>query len=135
MVEVSVVKSCFFINEHAASQVSNLNNNQPFRCIVSIGSCSDTTDTAVLLVTPTANGKMENRYPIFAYPNPATNMVQFDGQTESGELSVRTLLGTEVYRQSIRPGEAVYLGNLPRSLYFFTIKTPGNVGFGSLLLE
>ena len=48
------------------------NNNQPFRCIVSSGSCSDTSNVAVLTVNNNVGINETSQDKLFSvFPNPA----------------------------------------------------------------
>jgi hypothetical protein len=117
------------------SAVNSLNNNQPFRCITTIGTCGDTSETAILLVSATATEKPQSKTGVVAIPNPANNFIRFEGLHENGEILIQSLLGVELIRQPMAPGEFVYLGHLPRSAYFYTIKTPKSVFTGKLILQ
>jgi hypothetical protein len=59
--------------------VSNItlgNNNQLFRCIVSNGTCSDTSNTAVLSVIPTGLNEVGSSTSYSIYPNPVTDILK-----------------------------------------------------------
>lgn len=54
--------------------VSNLqesNNNQEFRCIITVGSCTDTTNTAAITITVGVNNQSQDLVPTLSvFPNP-----------------------------------------------------------------
>jgi hypothetical protein len=63
-------------NTLTVSNVTMSNNNQPFRCIVSSGTCSDTSDVAVLTVNNNASiDALSNDKLFTVYPNPAQNQL------------------------------------------------------------
>ncbi len=58
------------------SNVTMSNNNQPFRCIVSSGSCSDTSNVAVLTVNNNVGINETSRDNLFSvFPNPAQSII------------------------------------------------------------
>lgn len=64
-------------NTLTVSNVNMSNNNQPFRCIVSSGTCADTSDMAVLTVNNNASiDALSNDKLVTVYPNPAQNQLQ-----------------------------------------------------------
>jgi hypothetical protein len=64
-------------NTLTVSNVTMSNNNQPFRCIVNSGTCSDTSDVAVLTVNNNASIDDISQDKLFSiYPNPAQNQIQ-----------------------------------------------------------
>ena len=63
-------------NTLTVSNVTMSNNNQPFRCIVSSGTCADTSDVAVLTVNNNASIEaLSNDKLVTVYPNPAQNQL------------------------------------------------------------
>jgi hypothetical protein len=58
------------------SNVTMSNNNQPFRCIVSSGSCSDTSNVALLTVNNNVGINETNQGNLFSvFPNPAQSII------------------------------------------------------------
>lgn len=57
------------------SNVSATNDNQNFRCIITDGACTDTTNSSVLTVTPTGISTLENKFNFSIYPNPANEIL------------------------------------------------------------
>ncbi len=80
------------------------NNNQPFRCIVSSGSCTDTSSAAVLTVNNNVGineTSQENLFSVF--PNPAQNIINVKADSK--------LIG-EVYSIYDNTGRVVMTGKL-----------------------
>jgi hypothetical protein len=78
------------------SNVSTANNNQQFRCIINSGTCSDTSEVAVLSVNSSTSTSILYDHSVNIYPNP-----------NSGEFEIsisENLLGTGYYITD-------YLGN------------------------
>lgn len=58
------------------SNVTMSNNNQPFRCIVNSGSCSDTSNVAVLTVNNNVGiNETSQDKPFSVFPNPAQSVI------------------------------------------------------------
>ena len=57
------------------SNISSLNSNQNFRCIISSGSCSDTSIVAVLTLNTTGISEFVNDKGFVIYPNPINDFV------------------------------------------------------------
>ena len=86
------------------SNVSLSNNNQPFRCIVSSGSCSDTSNVAVLTVNNNVGineTAQDNLFSVF--PNPAQSVINVKADSK--------LLG-QVYSIYDNTGRVVLTGKL-----------------------
>lgn len=63
-------------NTLTVSNVTMSNNNQPFRCIVSSGTCADTSDVAVLTVNNNASiDALSEDKLVTVYPNPAQDQL------------------------------------------------------------
>ncbi len=58
-------------NTLTVSSVSLSNNNQPFRCIITSGSCSDTSQVAILTVNNNMDTENWSNAGLVVYPNPA----------------------------------------------------------------
>jgi hypothetical protein len=85
--------------------------------------------------TPTAVNGQEKRSLVFPVPNPSSTRVQFSGLQGSGELQITSVLGTEVIRMPVQADQSIDVSQLPRSAYFFTIKTPEGLFKGKLILQ
>ena len=86
------------------SNVMMTNNNQPFRCIVYSGSCSDTSNVAVLTVNNNVGineSSQDNFFSVF--PNPAQNIIN---------VKVDSKLIGEVYSIYDNTGRVVMTGKL-----------------------
>jgi hypothetical protein len=101
------------------------NNNQPFRCIVSSGACSDTSSAAVLTVM-NANGINEtatnNLFTV--YPNPAKSQinVKADATLIGSSYTVYNNIGKVTLTGKINAENTVLdLGHLSSGVYLFSI--------------
>jgi hypothetical protein len=107
------------------SNVTMSNNNQPFRCIVSSGSCSDTSNIAVLTVNNNIGLNETSQDNLFSvYPNPAKSLINVKADSK--------LIG-EVYKIYDNSGRVVFsgkldsqnstieLGNLSGGIYMFSV--------------
>ena len=101
------------------------NNNQPFRCIVSSGACSDTSTAAVLTVI-NANGINEtsanNLFTV--YPNPAKSQinVKADATLIGSSYTVYNNIGKATLTGKINAENTVLdLGHLSSGVYLFSI--------------
>lgn len=103
------------------SNVTVANNNQAFRCIISSGSCTDTSETAVLTVVD--NSGIENSADlgvISLFPNPAKDQITLKGSAamigktyrivnQEGKVVVTGILAGEQ--------QLLSLENLPAGMY------------------
>jgi len=107
------------------SNVTMSNNNQPFRCIINSGSCSDTSNVAVLTVNNNVGINETSQDKLFSvFPNPAQSIIN---------VSAYSLLIGSVYSIYDNTGRIVLsgklnaesttieLGNLSGGIYMFTI--------------
>jgi hypothetical protein len=101
------------------------NNNQPFRCIVSSGACSDTSSAAVLTVI-NANGINEtatnNLFTV--YPNPAKSQinVKVDATLIGASYAIYDNIGKVTLSGKINAENTVIeLGSLSGGIYLFSI--------------
>jgi hypothetical protein len=60
------------------SNVALSNNNQQFRCIVNSGSCTDTSDVALLTVVNNVGLVEQNQMQLFVYPNPTSSIITIE---------------------------------------------------------
>ena len=72
-------------NTLALSNVSMTNNNQPFRCIVTSGGCSDTSDVAVLSVVNSAGIEESGLSSVKIFPSPANEFLNIILNAENEE--------------------------------------------------
>jgi hypothetical protein len=76
------------------TSVNMVNNNQPFRCIITTDSCSDTSDIAVLTIS-SGISDLALKYNVKIFPNPANNQVNisFDAILKGSDYSISTVDG------------------------------------------
>ena len=107
------------------SNVTMSNNNQPFRCIVSSGSCSDTSNVAVLTVNNNVGineNKQDNLFSVF--PNPAQSVinVKADSKLLGQVYSIYDNTGRVVLTGKLNSeNTTIELGNLQGGVYMFRI--------------
>ena len=82
------------------------NNNQPFRCIITSGTCSDTSNVAILIIDENANLKnISNEVLVSVYPNPSNTklFIQTSNFTTMSNFSIRidNTLGQQVYSTTL----------------------------------
>ncbi len=76
------------------TSVNMVNNNQPFRCVITTDSCSDTSDIAVL-TTSSGISDLAKKYHVKIFPNPVNNQVNisFDAYLKGSDYSISALDG------------------------------------------
>ncbi|MEI6312228.1 MAG: LamG-like jellyroll fold domain-containing protein [Bacteroidota bacterium] len=109
----------------SVSSVTMGNNNQPFRCIVSSGACSDTSSAAVLTVI-NANGinKTATNNLFTVYPNPAKSQinVKVDATLIGASYAIYDNIGKMTLTGKINAENTVIeLGSLSGGIYLFSI--------------
>ena len=101
------------------------NNNQPFRCIVSSGSCTDTSAIAVLTVVNNTGINEVSQSNLFSvYPNPANSQinVKADAKLLGSIYTVYDNTGKLVLTGKINSENTVIeLGNLSGGIYMFNV--------------
>ena len=86
------------------SNITMSNNNQPFRCIINSGSCSDTSNVAVLTVNNNVGINEFTQNNLFSvFPNPAQSIIN---------VTVDNKLIGDVYSISDNAGRIVLTGKL-----------------------
>jgi hypothetical protein len=107
------------------SNVTLTNNNQPFRCIVSSGSCSDTSAVAVLTVNNNVGINETSQDKLFAvFPNPAQSVinVKSDGKLIGSVYSIYDNIGKVVLSGKLNAeSTTIELGNLSGGIYMFSV--------------
>ncbi|MEY4126144.1 MAG: hypothetical protein RL737_333, partial [Bacteroidota bacterium] len=109
------------------------NNNQPFRCIISSGSCSDTSNVAVLTVNNNVGiSQFSLNELITIYPNPTQTVinVKVDSKLVGEPYSVidntgRTVLSGQITSDILR----IELHSLSNGTYLFRINDEFNLPF------
>jgi hypothetical protein len=108
------------------SNVTLTNNNQSFRCIISLdSSCSDTSDVAVLTVLNNTGINEVSKYNLFSvYPNPAQDIINVKAEAKllkSGYV-IYDIIGNVVLSGIITSENTVIdIGNLSGGIYFFSV--------------
>lgn len=108
------------------------NNNQQFRCIVSDGNCSDTSDFALLTVTDVLSVYDINNSMIFIYPNPASEYLMLSASEELiGETyNIIDLNGKTLKEGTLTQKEVkIEIGNLSKGMYLLKIKNESEQTF------
>ncbi len=101
------------------------NNNQPFRCIISSGSCNDTSNVAVLTVNNNVGineFKQDNLFSVF--PNPAQSLinVKADSKLIGDVYSIYDNTGRVVLTGKLNSqNTTIELGNLSGGIYMFSV--------------
>jgi hypothetical protein len=107
------------------SNVTISNNNQPFRCIISTGSCSDTSNVAVLTVNNNVGINEFTQDNLFSvYPNPAHSQinVKSDATLIESFYTVHDNTGKVVLSGKINSENTVIeFGNLSGGIYLFSV--------------
>jgi hypothetical protein len=107
------------------SNVTMSNNNQPFRCIVSLGSCSDTSNVAVLTVNNNVGINENTQDNLFSvFPNPAQSVinVKTDSKLISSVYTIYDNTGRVVLTGKLNyQNTTIELGNLSGGMYLFSV--------------
>lgn len=107
------------------SNVTMSNNNQPFRCIVSSGSCADTSDVAILAVNDNVGIHEIKQDGIFTvFPNPAQSVINIKAESKliGAVYSIYDNTGKVVLTGKINSENTVIeLGNLAGGVYMFSV--------------
>lgn len=103
------------------TSITQSNNNQKFRCIVSVGVCPVTSDEADLMVNPVS---VENiNYPdVKVYPNPVTNVLTVISSDNINKLDVINLVGKKIYSQVHNVKELeIDMSSYPAGIYIVKV--------------
>lgn len=107
------------------SNITMSNNNQSFRCIINSGSCSDTSNVAVLTVVNNVGIHEFAQDNLFSvYPNPAQTLinVKADSKLVGESYSVIDNTGRVVSSGKIVAEiTSIELGNLSNGIYLFNV--------------
>jgi hypothetical protein len=111
------------------SNVTMSNNNQPFRCIINSGTCSDTSAVALLTVINNVGVDEVAQDVLFAvYPNPAINLIQLsvDKNLIGSHYTIEDNSGRSVKEGVINSeSTSIELDKLSNGTYFIRV---GNIG-------
>jgi len=107
------------------SNVTISNNNQPLRCIISSGSCSDTSNVAVLTVINNVGINETNQGNLFSvFPNPAQSIinVKTDSKLIGSAYSIFDNKGRVVQTGKISSeNTTIELSNFSSGIYMFNV--------------
>ena len=107
------------------ANVTLSNNNQPFRCIISSGSCSDTSNIAVLTVNNNVGINQTSQDNLFSvFPNPAQSVINVKAASRLvGEIySIYDKAGKVVLTGKLNSeNTTIELGNLSGGIYMFSV--------------
>jgi len=98
------------------------NNNQSFRCIVSLNGCTDTTNAVTLTVTtPVDVIKLIDNQKLI-YPNPVNDYLYIDySKLKTDKIEMFDLLGKIVLSEKIENGNKVNVSSLPKGIYLLKL--------------
>ena len=115
------------------SDVVLTNDNQPFRCIISSGSCSDTSSVAILIVKDNIGINEVSQSNLYSvYPNPAQDLinVKADAKLLESVYTIYDAIGKVVLIGKINSENAVIeIGNLSGGIYLFSVGENQNQTF------
>ena len=107
------------------SNVTMSNNNQPFRCIINNGSCTDTSATAVLTVlnnTGINENAQNNLFSVFPNPAQSSLYVKADNKLIGSVFTIYDNIGKVVKSGKLNTANTtIELGNLSNGMYLFSI--------------
>lgn len=112
------------------ADISLLNNDQHFRCLVSFSECSDTSSVAVLTTTD-AVSQFKNEVLVNIYPNPATYKIFLEIQHTENKKFYSCILyditGSMIYEKSISSNSVNYidLQNMANGIFLLRIMEDG----------
>jgi hypothetical protein len=114
------------------SNVTLSNNNQQFRCIIASGSCSDTSDVALLTVNDNLSISENSEQLVNVYPNPAkeTITISSDASIIGKDFSITNQLGQVVILGKLVQQEmSIDLSDLTTGVYVIRIDGVENTSF------
>ena len=103
----------------AVANVSSANNNQSFRCIVTAGTCKDTTSEARIILSGVGVDESALHQLVLS-PNPTSGVVRFNQPIE-GSYRVITSEGRVVQKGEM--GEAIDLSAYPDGIYQIEVQS------------
>jgi hypothetical protein len=100
------------------SNVTLSNNNQQFRCIIASGSCTDTSDVALLNVLDNVGLAEQNQMQLLVYPNPASSIITIENpQGLISNFVVVDAQGREVHSGTLNTATTLDLHAFPTGMY------------------
>jgi hypothetical protein len=113
-------------NTLTVSNATLSNNNQPFRCIISSGSCTDESDVAILTVNNILGINETSQDKLFSvFPNPAQSEinVKVDSKIIGSVYTIYNNRGRVVLSGKINSeNTTIELGNLSVGVYMFSFR-------------
>jgi hypothetical protein len=105
--------------------LSMSNNNQVFRCIISSGSCTDTSDLAVLTVVNNAGTNELSASKLSIYPNPTNGDFTITGLELVGTISSLNLtdMNGKVVKVLDTKATKFSMGSIKPGVYFLNIRS------------
>lgn len=105
------------------NNVTLTNNNQQFRCIVTSGACSDTSDVATLTVQGGTGIQSINNLSLKLNPNPVSNKLLIEVANDSKEIKymIFNFTGQSILMGSFTKSIEVPLKDLSSGVYFIKI--------------
>jgi hypothetical protein len=104
-------------NELTVSNLTQLNNNQTFRCLVSKDECIGTSDIATLTVG-TAFINEENKNLLNISPNPSENFIAIENNVKNEQIEIYDLTGKLLIKTN---ANKIDVGNLKSGQYLLKI--------------
>jgi hypothetical protein len=96
------------------------NNNQPFRCIVSSGACTDTSAVAVLTVVNNVGINEVSQSNLFTvYPNPTNSTLTINTKAIYSSIQIVNTLGQLVFTKE--KSTLLNVSSLPSGIYFIQL--------------
>jgi hypothetical protein len=108
------------------SNISGLNNNENFRCIIISGSCSDTSIVAQLTINTTGIAETVDENGFVIYPNPVSDFItlKVNNTFFNKNYSIIDQLGRTVISGKINSeSSTINMSELARGIYHFRIET------------
>ena len=106
------------------SNISGLNNNENFRCIITSGSCSDTSIVAQLTINTTGIAETVDENGFVIYPNPVSDFItlKVNNTFFNKNYSIIDQLGRTVISGKINSeSSTINMSELARGIYHFRI--------------
>jgi hypothetical protein len=99
------------------------NNNQPFRCIIKSGACSDTSNVAILIISNNVGINDIKNSNVKIYPNPTNNIFNIEGlnKNENNTIQIFDVQGKLVITKTITEKGTIDLSELNKGVYVIKI--------------
>ncbi|WP_317900116.1 T9SS type A sorting domain-containing protein [Aurantibacillus circumpalustris] len=122
------------------SSVNSSDNNNKYRCLVTIGSCIDTSNIAILQVNNlTGVSKKKIDYSLSVYPNPGSGVFSFELQNSNfeGQFYLYNAFGERVYSTIINSNVTeIDISEKTKGMYFYKLLSGEKlISTGKIFLE